>query len=127
MYQASVEGFCSELGVNEDEALRLIGRSVAIAKEARKQHTSGNVRTHVWDHVMSHDSHMTKVLIAGSVGPYGACQHDGSEYTGNYVDHMTREVSHVTSQLTTPPAGIVGVAQCESGESGERWSGPVSL
>ena len=30
-------------------------------------------------------------LIAGSVGPYGACQHDGSEYHGNYVDHMSSE------------------------------------
>lgn len=30
-------------------------------------------------------------IIAGSVGPYGACQHDGSEYHGNYVDHMTTE------------------------------------
>lgn len=30
-------------------------------------------------------------LIAGSIGPYGACQHDGSEYHGNYVDHMTQE------------------------------------
>jgi homocysteine S-methyltransferase len=30
-------------------------------------------------------------LVAGSVGPYGACQHDGSEYTGSYVDHMTKQ------------------------------------
>ena len=36
-------------------------------------------------------------LVAGSVGPYGACLHDGSEYTGDYVDHMTKEVSHVNS------------------------------
>ena len=32
-----------------------------------------------------------KPLVAGSVGPYGACCHDGSEYTGNYVDVMTTE------------------------------------
>ena len=32
------------------------------------------------------------VLIAGSVGPYGACQHDLSEYHGNYVDVLTEEV-----------------------------------
>lgn len=25
-------------------------------------------------------------LIAGSVGPYGACLSDGSEYTGNYLN-----------------------------------------
>ena len=33
-----------------------------------------------------------KMLVAGSVGPYGACQHDGSEYTGKYVDNMTIQV-----------------------------------
>jgi len=32
------------------------------------------------------------IKIAGSVGPYGACQGDGSEYTGSYVNNsMTRE------------------------------------
>ena len=31
-------------------------------------------------------------LIAGSVGPFGACQHDGSEYHGNYVDKLSEEV-----------------------------------
>ena len=36
-----------------------------------------------------------QALIAGSVGPYGACQHDGSEYTGSYVEHMTKQVVHV--------------------------------
>ena len=30
-------------------------------------------------------------LIAGSVGPYGACLHDGSEYTGSYVDALSVE------------------------------------
>ena len=32
------------------------------------------------------------MLVAGSVGPYGACQQDGSEYTGKYVDNMTIQV-----------------------------------
>lgn len=30
-------------------------------------------------------------MIAGSVGPYGAYLHDGSEYTGNYTDFVTDE------------------------------------
>ena len=34
-----------------------------------------------------------KLLVAGSVGPYGACLHDRSEYTGDYVDSMTIQVS----------------------------------
>ena len=33
-----------------------------------------------------------RLLVAGSVGPYGACQHDWSEYSGNYVDNMTIKV-----------------------------------
>lgn len=31
------------------------------------------------------------MLVAGSVGPYGACQHDGSEYTGAHLSDMTEE------------------------------------
>lgn len=31
-----MEGICRELGVTEDEALNLIGQSVALAKEARE-------------------------------------------------------------------------------------------
>ena len=41
------------------------------------------------------------LVIAGSVGPYGAYQHHESEYTGNYMDHMTRQVSHVTRRSVT--------------------------
>lgn len=29
--------------------------------------------------------------IAGSVGPYGAFLHDGSEYTGSYTNKVTTE------------------------------------
>lgn len=32
-------------------------------------------------------------LVAGSVGPYGVFLHDGSEYSGSYVDSMTPKVS----------------------------------
>jgi homocysteine S-methyltransferase len=83
-YQASVDGFCQELGLTRHEALDLIGRSVAIAKEAQqlysqRQRSEGVVKGRGLP------------LVAGSVGPYGACQHDGSEYTGDYVDHMTKE------------------------------------
>ena len=33
-----------------------------------------------------------KPLVIGSLGPYGACQADCSEYTGQYVDNMSIEV-----------------------------------
>ena len=33
--------------------------------------------------------------VAGSIGPYGACQGDGSEYSGDYVDRLTtKELEH---------------------------------
>ena len=72
--QASVSGLCEQLCVEEPEALQLIRLSVTLAKEATKEIT---------------DNDRALPLVAGSVGPYGACQHDGSEYHGNYVDHMT--------------------------------------
>jgi len=34
-----------------------------------------------------------KPIVAGSLGPYGACQADCSEYTGQHVDNMSVEVS----------------------------------
>lgn len=34
-----------------------------------------------------------KHLVAGSIGPYGAHLHDGSEYTGSYIDRVSVEVS----------------------------------
>ena len=33
-----------------------------------------------------------KPLVVGSLGPYGACQADCSEYSGQYVDTMSVEV-----------------------------------
>lgn len=77
-YQASVSGFKESLGLNDDEAKNLIKSSVALAKKAVEQyglHSKGGQR----------------ILIAGSVGSYGAALADGSEYTGNFCDSMTQE------------------------------------
>lgn len=32
-------------------------------------------------------------LVAGSLGPYGAFLHNGSEYTGDYAEKMSIQVS----------------------------------
>lgn len=69
-YQASEKGF-AEKGISAIEAYRLIKLSVELAKEARG------------------DLDKDKLLVAGSVGPYGAYLADGSEYRGDY--HLTRE------------------------------------
>jgi S-methylmethionine-dependent homocysteine/selenocysteine methylase len=60
-YQATLPGLVAA-GLAEAEARRLVGRSVALAREGAPG---------CW--------------VAGSVGPYGAFLADGSEYTGAYT------------------------------------------
>ncbi|OWF53677.1 uncharacterized protein LOC110446078 [Mizuhopecten yessoensis] len=77
-YQASVEGFCQELQITEDEAVRLMFSGTKIARDAWRE-ASDSIRTE------------RKCWVAGSVGPYGACLHDGSEYSGTYMDKMSKQ------------------------------------
>src|SRR5688500_5616236 len=63
-YQATVQGF-GAVGVDADDARRLIASSVALAREGQG---AG------W--------------VAGSIGPYGAMLADGSEYSGGYVESV---------------------------------------
>lgn len=72
-YQASVPGFVKYLGVTADEGYALIKKAVSLAKRAR-------------DIYLEEDPGRRRPLIAGSVGPYGAYLHDGSEYRGTYAD-----------------------------------------
>ena len=60
----------------------LIKDSVAIASRARSRYL---------EEVRSQKEFEGLPFIAGSVGPYGACLHDSSEYTGSYVDDVSRE------------------------------------
>ena len=71
-YQASVEGYASA-GLDGAEALRLIARSVELAGRARDRHRSEGEA-----------AEDRTLLVAGSVGPYGAMLADGSEYRGDY-------------------------------------------
>ncbi len=66
-YQASVEGFVAA-GRDRAEAERLVTRSVTLAREVRDELAP----TH------------PGLLVAASVGPYGAFLADGSEYRGRY-------------------------------------------
>jgi homocysteine S-methyltransferase len=70
-YQASVEGFAAA-GMDRAGALGLIALSVALARRARDRHRAGT----------SGDEQL--LLVAGSVGPFGAMLADGSEYRGDY-------------------------------------------
>lgn len=64
-YQASFDGFASR-GIGRDGAAALLRRSVELARAARDEAGGSGL------------------LIAASVGPYGAALADGSEYRGRY-------------------------------------------
>ena len=69
-YQASIDGFATA-GLDRAAGLRLVALSVELASRARARHReeAGDAGT---------------LLVAGSVGPYGAMLADGSEYRGDY-------------------------------------------
>jgi len=91
-YQASVPSMTEHLGINIDEAYRLIGKSVHLAREAANDSTKTTKESH---EVCGSQSIPPRAgrssLVAGSVGPYGACLCDGSEYTGSYLDGISEE------------------------------------
>jgi homocysteine S-methyltransferase len=70
-YQAVPQGFARR-GIAEAEALALVALSVRLADEARNEYLAENPEA-------------GPLLVAGSVGPYGAYLADGSEYRGDYV------------------------------------------
>ncbi|HDX9530490.1 homocysteine S-methyltransferase [Bacillus thuringiensis] len=72
-YQATISGF-SARGIQEQEALELIKKTVLLARRARDDFWKENTQTN-----------RPKPLVVASVGPYGAYLADGSEYVGNYV------------------------------------------
>jgi homocysteine S-methyltransferase len=69
-YQATVDGFRAA-GLDRETALALIRRSVELAQRARDRYRAETDDT-------------SELLVAGSVGPYGAMLADGSEYRGDY-------------------------------------------
>lgn len=73
-YQASEVGFASR-GIDRAGTAALLGRSVALAREARDRWLGserGSARRR------------PRPIVAASVGPFGAVLADGSEYTGDY-------------------------------------------
>ncbi|KAJ7993379.1 hypothetical protein DPEC_G00271800 [Dallia pectoralis] len=79
-YQASVEGFRRHLDMTPEQVNELMMTAVTLAREA--------VNQYIADHPASD---RRKPLVAGSVGPYGAFLHNGSEYTGAYAQDMSVE------------------------------------
>jgi homocysteine S-methyltransferase len=73
-YQATFEGFAAR-GIDHDEAVALLRRSVELAQTARNRHQSERAAAGL---------PARRLLVAASVGPYGAMLADGSEYRGRY-------------------------------------------
>ncbi|KAF3325205.1 homocysteine S-methyltransferase 2-like protein [Carex littledalei] len=78
-YQATIQGFESK-GFSTEESENLLRKSVEIALEAREifQQTRVSSKQH-------------PVLVAASIGSYGAYLADGSEYIGDYGESVTLE------------------------------------
>ena len=72
-YQATVEGF-TRRGLSQQEARRLLQRSVSLALAARDD---------FWADTAARKGR-ARPLVAASIGPYGAFLADGSEYRGEY-------------------------------------------
>ncbi|XP_071799091.1 homocysteine S-methyltransferase YbgG-like isoform X1 [Asterias amurensis] len=81
-YQASIQGFSEFGGLSKKDALRLFEKATKVAVEAVEE---------FWAENKDKDPGREKPQIAGSLGPYGASQHDYSEYSGVYADKMTKE------------------------------------
>jgi homocysteine S-methyltransferase len=70
-YQASYEGFARR-GLDAEQTTAALRRSVELAQSARSR-------------VLRETPRMDReLLVAASVGPFGAVRHDGSEYRGDY-------------------------------------------
>lgn len=82
-YQASPQGMQDHLRLTASQSRDLIKRSVRLAQEARDK---------VLVESRSTGQPQRQLLVAGSIGPYGAYLSNGAEYTGDYsisADEMT--------------------------------------
>ncbi|XP_078258903.1 betaine-homocysteine S-methyltransferase isoform X1 [Rhinoraja longicauda] len=112
-YQGSVAGFMKYLGLTSEKADQLLQSGVQLAKEAITEFLSE-----------SRSSERAMPLVAGSIGPYGASLHDGSEYSGDYVDQMTKEELKTwhrpqMQSLITAGADLIAMETIPSQKEGE--------
>uniref|UniRef100_A0A1B6C7R6 Hcy-binding domain-containing protein n=1 Tax=Clastoptera arizonana TaxID=38151 RepID=A0A1B6C7R6_9HEMI len=73
-FQANLKGFQEHLNLSEEESIHMISKAVDLVHEAVKMADSDR-----------------KILVAGSIGPYGASLLDGSEYRGDYIDQISED------------------------------------
>lgn len=78
-YQASIKGFTSHpFNLTYQQAVDKMSQSVILASNAVKQYYTDN----------HHDNISNTIMIAPSIGCFGAGLNDGSEYTGYYGENV---------------------------------------
>ncbi|MED6193361.1 Catalyzes methyl transfer from S-methylmethionine (SMM) to adenosyl-L-homocysteine (AdoMet) [Stylosanthes scabra] len=88
-YQATIQGFEAK-GLSREEGKALLRRSVELAREARQVYYDRCTKDS--SDFLSDDRYWKRpILVAASVGSYGAYLADGSEYRGDYGDAVTVE------------------------------------
>jgi homocysteine S-methyltransferase len=103
-YQASYPGF-DAVGIRREEATAILQRSVQLAKDAR---------TRVIRDERTRGLRPRQLYVAGSVGPYGATLHDGSEYRGDYRLSERSLLEFHAPRLATLAAAGVDIMACET-------------
>ncbi|RAV00817.1 homocysteine S-methyltransferase [Mycobacterium colombiense] len=94
-YQASFDGFAAR-GFDRGETAGLLRRSVALARAARD------------------DAGVDGLLVAASIGPYGAALADGSEYRGRYGLSVAALARWHRPRLEVLAAAGADVLACET-------------
>ncbi|KAI5315918.1 hypothetical protein L3X38_045094 [Prunus dulcis] len=87
-YQATIQGFEAK-GFSTEESEDLLRKSVEIAREARDIYYDRCTEGSSGDSGNGRILKRRKILVAASVGSYGAYLADGSEYSGDYGEAMT--------------------------------------
>jgi homocysteine S-methyltransferase len=100
-YQASYEGFAS-VGIDADETTRLLRLSVELACNARTRYRR------------DHPADGRELLVAASVGPYGAITHDGGEYRGDYGLDVGQLVEFHTRRFAVLATSGADFLACET-------------
>lgn len=104
-YQATFEGFAAR-GIGHDEAVRLMRRSVELAMEARSSYRA--------ERAAAGSGEAPALLVAASIGPYGAMLADGSEYRGRYGRSVDELRDFHRERMSVLAASGADVLACET-------------
>ena len=97
--QASIDGF-KRRKVSEGDAIGYMKLAVSLAQGARDACVERHSNLDSGKSDADSPSSRRRLLIAGSVGSYGASLHNGAEYTGDYGDVTEEDLVEFHRYLT---------------------------